>query len=57
MLRNFVFLRNLFWVSFLTALLGFEICFNITKTCAYASNISIDNISDCKSKINCVLEI
>ena len=57
MLRNFVFLRNLFWVLFITILLGFEFCFNITKTCAYASIISVNNISDCKSKTNCVLEI
>tara|TARA_B100000963_G_scaffold20828_3_gene15776 strand:- start:367 stop:813 length:447 start_codon:yes stop_codon:yes gene_type:complete len=57
MLRNFVFLRNLFWVLLITILLGFEFCFNITKTCAYASIISVNNISDCKSKTNCVLEI
>ncbi len=57
MYRNLVIIRNVFWVLFITFLLAFEFSFDITKTYAYEPIITADNVSDCKSRTNCVLEI
>ena len=57
MYKNLVILRNVFWILFITFLLAFELSFNIIKTFAYEQIITVNDVSDCKSKTNCVLEI